>query len=632
MSRTKCSSNEFKNEKGKKVATITNESGVITLVKFNTRVLDEDNLPYGRTVSTEWNQIEGPNYCFDGKSRCHLSYGGPDTFYFAARSNVDTEDRVYRMRLTADDSMAFASDDVYVRVIDTNNPPEVSAGEDREIKLKPDGLTIELAGTVRDDYKTAHWHELNYGWSVVEGPEGGIELSEENALLMNPAVRITQEGEYVLKLSAFDGEYESEDTIKITAIMPENQPPEVKIGPDRMVKLKGGGETVSIPLRARATDDNYPNDSLEYEWSVKFEGTGERTIGPEGDSEEIQQCYSLSSSTDPKSSITFICDGTYTITLTVFDGIEKASDQMIVTVIPGDEGDETKPIAEIELDDEEQNAIVRLTNIFDFDSLKYTLTYSCKTKDCLDGKKDVSSTDSIKITDNVFEKKILLGTCSTSDCTYDEHVDDFELEVTFYDEEGNQMDSLKYKLKKQPFKVILPESFEAVVEEEVTIIAGFENLTPKQKREMLLNWTIIKTDSSVPEKLNKPMVTEEMKYTFSSAGSYYVIFNVAFRSKLDENPYTHIIELKVLDEEGLPSEPTPTDSPTNGDGASENVERDQTPLPDISQEPTNTQDSEEKEEQSPLIMGATTIKFTVNKVIANIIVGRLLAMSYTNQH
>lgn len=52
VSKTKCDPNEFRTEGGKKIAEVTNMPGIITLVTFNTRVLDEDNLPYGRTVQT----------------------------------------------------------------------------------------------------------------------------------------------------------------------------------------------------------------------------------------------------------------------------------------------------------------------------------------------------------------------------------------------------------------------------------------------------------------------------------------------------------------------------------------------------------------------------------------------------
>lgn len=94
-------------------------------------------------------------------------------------------------------------------------------------------------------------------------------------------------------------------------------------------------------------------------------------------------------------------------------------------------------------------------------------------------------------------------------------------------------------------------------------------------------------------------------------------------------------ENKFDDSTNTPSptvEPTPTDTPTNGDDALENDQTVQTPVPDTSQDPNNTQDQEENEDQETQVMGTTTIEFTVNKVIANIIVERMARMSYTNNY
>lgn len=416
-------------------------------------------------------------------------------------------------------------DEVYVRVIGINDPPVVDAGEDRSIKLKPGGMEVQLNGTIEDDGRTSVWNTLSYEWELIDGSQFGVTIDAEESKKKNPLIKITQPGEYVFKLSAFDGEYESEDTIKITAIMPENQSPEVKVGPDRMVKLKDGGETVSIPLRGRATDDNYPNESLEYEWTVNLEGNGDRTTGPIDEPDENQQCYSLASSTDLKSSISFSCDGIYRVTLTAFDGIEYSSDSLTVTVSLKDEVIDLKPKAEVELDQLEQNAVIKVSNIYDYDYLTYSLTYDC-TANCnketeedrnseIDKdkrvEKGITSKNKIEITDNTFERKILLGTCSKT-CIYDKDVDNIKLEVTLYKENEEEPKVLNFIYEPE---IELPVEISAKTGEQVNLDPTIKYLRKWQKAEgqMLLYWVVSKGDADNPVILDYQF-TKDFSYTF----------------------------------------------------------------------------------------------------------------------
>lgn len=96
-------------------------------------------------------------------------------------------------------------------VLPANNPPYVRAGEDQVV---PVAQEIELAGVAVDDGLPATPGQLTVSWTQVSGPVP-VTWSATN----QPAVKaqFPVAGEYVLRLTAGDGESSASDDLQITA-------------------------------------------------------------------------------------------------------------------------------------------------------------------------------------------------------------------------------------------------------------------------------------------------------------------------------------------------------------------------------------------------------------------------------
>ncbi len=94
-----------------------------------------------------------------------------------------------------------------------NPPPAVDAGGDQYLVNPVFPQDIAMAATVTDeDPKEGPAGTLTYAWSFVSGP---VLVSFNDTTIEDPIVTIPQPGEYVLKLTASDGEKSSEDTLTI---------------------------------------------------------------------------------------------------------------------------------------------------------------------------------------------------------------------------------------------------------------------------------------------------------------------------------------------------------------------------------------------------------------------------------
>ncbi|MCD4686238.1 MAG: Ig-like domain-containing protein [Anaerolineae bacterium] len=243
------------------------------------------------TPTLIWNQVSGP---------------GTATF-----SNTTIEDPTvtfdvagdYVLRLTADDGELTAYDEVTVTVID-NQPPAVDAGADITTTLL---AGIILDGTVSDD----GWPQpsiVTHTWSQTSGP-GTATFSDTTA--EDPTVTFDVAGDYVLRLTADDGELAVYDEVTITVI--DNQPPTVDAGADVSTPLLAG-----IILDGTVSDDGWPQPStVTHTWS-QISGPGTAT-------------FADTALTDTP--VTFDLPGTYTLCLTAFDGEHIAYDEVTVTVL-----------------------------------------------------------------------------------------------------------------------------------------------------------------------------------------------------------------------------------------------------------------------------------------------------------
>jgi RHS repeat-associated protein len=187
-----------------------------------------------------------------------------------------------------------------------NRPPIVDAGGDQSITLPTN--SVSLNGIASDD-GLPQGSVLQLNWSVVSGPGPVVFSDPTNAI---STATFTTAGEYVLKLTASDGQLSASDTLKVT-VVPNNQPPTVNAGPDQIIELPDPAF-----LKGIITDDGMPHGStVTSTWSL-VNGPGPVVFG---------------NANAPVTTATFTTPGVYTLRLTATDTEFTVSDEMSVTVL-----------------------------------------------------------------------------------------------------------------------------------------------------------------------------------------------------------------------------------------------------------------------------------------------------------
>jgi hypothetical protein len=189
-----------------------------------------------------------------------------------------------------------------------NDAPSVDAGPDQNVQL-PNSAT--LAGMVTDDGVPAQFTVATY-WRLISGPAAVTFADDTDP---GTAVSFTQPGTYVLRLTASDFELSAYDEVTITVQTdPDNDQPTVNAGPDQTIEFPA-----EATLTGSASDDGVPGP-LTVTWS-KVSGLGSVTFD---DSSALQTTVSFS---EP---------GVYVLRLTADDGALTASDEVTITVNPGE--------------------------------------------------------------------------------------------------------------------------------------------------------------------------------------------------------------------------------------------------------------------------------------------------------
>jgi len=185
-----------------------------------------------------------------------------------------------------------------------NQAPVANAGPDRSVTLP---ASINLTGSATDDGNPIG---LVIGsWSQVSGP-GSVIFSNSDSFSTNAA--FSAPGTYTLRLTANDSALAGSDDVVVN-VSAGNQAPVVNAGADKTVTLPAG--TI---LTGTAVDDGLPGATLTASWT-KLSGPGTVTF---------------SSASSLISAVAFSAAGTYTLRLTVSDGLLSASDDIVVTVSP----------------------------------------------------------------------------------------------------------------------------------------------------------------------------------------------------------------------------------------------------------------------------------------------------------
>jgi RHS repeat-associated protein len=189
-----------------------------------------------------------------------------------------------------------------------NQSPQISAGADQTTELPNTAL---LNGTASDDGYPGG--SLSIAWTKIDGA-GEVVFSNANNLQTTAA--FSAGGNYVLRLSVFDGQYTATDDVAVT-VYPENQAPQVYAGDDQTIELPN-----QAVLSGTATDDGYPaGSSLSVSWS-KLSGAGTVTFANPNNSGTNAE---------------FSQPGVYILRLTATDGRLSTTDDIAVTVNPANQ-------------------------------------------------------------------------------------------------------------------------------------------------------------------------------------------------------------------------------------------------------------------------------------------------------
>lgn len=202
--------------------------------------------------------------------------------------------------LTVKDSQGNSTSSSFgINIISVNDPPVVNAGEDLILDI---GVPVTLKGTATD----VDGDRLTTIWKVTQNTSTGLELSKLSTL--EPVVKASSAGTFILNLTASDNFTSVSDTVQIKINLP---PEKVSAGSDQTRPVNN-----LVFLSATATDTN--GDPLKYLWQVIQQ--------PPGSSVLINNPNRRIASFIPTNT------GQYDLEVTVSDGRLQSKDQMRVIV------------------------------------------------------------------------------------------------------------------------------------------------------------------------------------------------------------------------------------------------------------------------------------------------------------
>ncbi|MET0625293.1 MAG: VWA domain-containing protein [Pyrinomonadaceae bacterium] len=167
-------------------------------------VVTDDGLPRGVLLSVAWSVVEGPGA---------VTFADPAAAATAATFAVAGR---YTLRLTANDTEFTVFDDTVVEVRSANLTPEVSAGPDQMIT--PPNNTIRLNGVATDDGRPSA-SALSVKWTQVSGPAEVVFGDSASAVT---TATFSDQGAYVLRLTANDTEFTVSDEVEVVVGCPDN--------------------------------------------------------------------------------------------------------------------------------------------------------------------------------------------------------------------------------------------------------------------------------------------------------------------------------------------------------------------------------------------------------------------------
>ncbi|WP_295801694.1 glycosyl hydrolase family 18 protein [uncultured Microbulbifer sp.] len=254
----------------------------VTLDGSDSSDLDNDPLTY------QWTQTGGAEVALQNATSAVASFVAPGvsgdlTFTLSVNDGAETDTDTVVVSVSAGQE---------------NRAPVSDAGADQMV-VTPAVVTLDGSASSDPDGDS-----LSYAWTQVRGTP--VTLSDAAAATPTfSAAQVAVEDELVFELNVSDGELSDATPDQVSVfLLAENTPPEVSV-PASITIAEGATDSVT----AVATDAD--GDSLSYTWSGMASGTG-ATIGI----------------TAPQVS----ADTDFALTVTVSDGMDSVSADVIVTV------------------------------------------------------------------------------------------------------------------------------------------------------------------------------------------------------------------------------------------------------------------------------------------------------------
>jgi len=196
--------------------------------------------------------------------------------------------------------------------------PVADAGPDQTVDSQ---TTVNLDGSGSSD---PDGHALSYSWMFTSVPQGSV-AALVSPTSINPDFIPDVAGDYVVMLTVDDGiDGADMDTVTVIAEDPAANSPVADAGPDQQIVYEQQGVTIQLDGSVSSDPDG---DALTFLWEIV-------SFDPSGALDPLIPVVLIDPDTESASFDVFALDqlGTYTIQLTVSDGVLEDTDTVIVEV------------------------------------------------------------------------------------------------------------------------------------------------------------------------------------------------------------------------------------------------------------------------------------------------------------
>jgi RHS repeat-associated protein len=274
-------------------------------------------LAAGNVLTDEWVTVSGPGQAVFTQGANNFPAVSVHADFPAAGS--------YVLRLVAGDGQLSGNVDMPITVTDLyhgNRPPGVNAGP---AMAAPVNVPVSLSGSAIDNDVTAGG-TLTTLWTESSGPTS---VTFANASVTNTTVTFSAPGNYVLELTASDGQLFSSSSVTVVA---------TNTASSSLLVYAGGSTTLVLPdtleMDGVVLDEN-PSMTLSYQWT-NLSGPGPVTFT----TTNIPAIVSTNATawlpvenSEAVAIATFSVPGNYVLQLSGTDGQVTNSDTLAVTVV-----------------------------------------------------------------------------------------------------------------------------------------------------------------------------------------------------------------------------------------------------------------------------------------------------------